>query len=57
MFVSDSSGGETPGASTVSTNPASGEEGLVQQLTQLVQTQTDMVRTQIRAMSAQSLPP
>ena len=54
---SDSSGGETPSASTVSTNPASGGEGLMQQLTQLVQTQTVMVRAQTRAMSAQSLPP
>ncbi len=52
----DTGGGETPSASTVSTNPPSGE-GLMQQLTQLVQTQTDMVRAQTRAMSAQSLPP
>ena len=53
---SDSGGGESPGStgSTVSTNPSSGE-GLMQQLTQLVQTQTDMVMAQTRAMSEQSL--
>lgn len=55
----DSSGGEPPGAnqgSTVGTNPVSGEKGLMQQLTQLVQTLTDMVRAQTRVMSAQSFP-
>ena len=31
--------------------------GVMQQLTQLVQTQTAMVAAQIRAMSAQNLPP
>ena len=54
------SSGEPPSANqgiTVGTNPASGEEGLMQQLTQLVQTQTDMVRAQTRVTSAQSLSP
>ena len=44
----------TVGSSTVSTETGG---GLMQQLTQLVQTQTDMVIAQTRAMSAQSLPP
>ena len=33
-----------------------GDKGLMQQLTQLVQTQIAMVAAQTRAMSAQSLP-
>jgi hypothetical protein len=49
--VSDRTGGEE------SVGSEAGDKELMQQLTQLVQTQTAMVAAQIRAMSVQNLPP